>query len=67
MRPPMPWFNLRLMSEDDLRAIYQFIHSLGAAGDPAPRYLAPDRLAPAPKFVFVLPAAPVSAPPAPGG
>ena len=34
-RPPMPWFNLRHMSEEDLRAIYRFVASLGpAAGRP---------------------------------
>lgn len=38
-RPPMPWFNLNVMSEDDLRAIYQFTRSLGAPGEPAPEYV----------------------------
>lgn len=40
-RPPMPWFNLNAMQEDDLRAIYTFVRSLGPVGDPAPAYLAP--------------------------
>lgn len=44
-RPPMPWFNLRDMSELDLRAVYQFIRSLGAKGSPAPAYVAPDQVA----------------------
>ena len=40
-RPPMPWFNLRDMSEADLRAAYRFIRHLGPAGSPAPAYVAP--------------------------
>jgi mono/diheme cytochrome c family protein len=40
-RPPMPWFNLNAMSEDDLRAIYHFTKSLGEPGKPAPAALAP--------------------------
>lgn len=40
-RPPMPWFALRDMSEADLRAMYRFIRSLGAAGKPAPAYVPP--------------------------
>lgn len=42
-KPPMPWFNLNDMKESDLRALYQFIHSLGDAGQPAPAYVPPDR------------------------
>lgn len=41
MRPPMPWFDLREMSEPDLRALYAFVRSLGPAGVPAPAYLPP--------------------------
>lgn len=68
-RPPMPWFSLRAMSDEDLRAIYRFVHSLGAAGEPAPAYLPPGTDAPAPKFHFVLPSgpAPDEAASAPGG
>jgi len=42
-RPPMPWFNLNQMKDGDLRALYQFIHSLGDPGQPAPAYVPPDR------------------------
>jgi len=35
-RPPMPWWKLHEMKEDDLRALYQFIRYLGPAGEPAP-------------------------------
>jgi len=40
-RPPMPWFALRAMTEEDLRAIYRYIDQAGPAGDPAPAYLPP--------------------------
>ncbi|MEP6657785.1 MAG: cytochrome C [Betaproteobacteria bacterium] len=41
MRPPMPWFALRAMSTDDLRALYRLIRHLGPVGEPAPAYLPP--------------------------
>jgi mono/diheme cytochrome c family protein len=41
MLPPMPWFNLRDMSDDDALAVYRFIRSLGPAGEPAPTAAAP--------------------------
>jgi predicted ester cyclase/mono/diheme cytochrome c family protein len=40
-RPPMPWFNLNSMAENDLRSIYRFTRSLGDPGSPAPASLAP--------------------------
>ncbi|MCF4166838.1 hypothetical protein L2U69_14390 [Zavarzinia compransoris] len=40
-RPPMPWFNLRAMSEADLRAIHAYVTALGPAGEPAPEALPP--------------------------
>ena len=41
-RPPMPWFNLRAMSDADLRSIYRLVISLGVAGAAAPAYVPPD-------------------------
>lgn len=41
-RPPMPWFTLNKIKEDDLRAIYRFVRSLGAPGDPAPDFVPPE-------------------------
>jgi mono/diheme cytochrome c family protein len=41
-RPPMPWFSLNRWSDQDLRALYQFIKSLGPAGAPAPAFMPPD-------------------------
>jgi len=53
MRPPMPWFNLRDMTDDDLRAIYRYVRALGAAGEPAPAYAAPGLDVATPYIVFV--------------
>jgi len=43
-RPPMPWFTLQELTEDDLRALYAFIRYLGPAGEPAPAYVPPDQV-----------------------
>jgi len=40
-RPPMPWFAIQAMTDDDLRALYRYVRFLGAAGKPAPAYLPP--------------------------
>jgi len=40
-RPPMPWYTVNMMHEDDLRALYRFTVSLGEPGKPAPAYLPP--------------------------
>lgn len=50
MRPPMPWFALRDMSDADLRAIYRYIRHLGPGGQPAPAYVPPGQ-EPKPPFV----------------
>ena len=57
-RPLMPDFNLRAMREDDRRAIYRFVRSLGPAGQPAPAYLPPGQRPPAPYLELVLPPVP---------
>ena len=49
-RPPMPWFNVNKWHEADMRAFYQYVKSLGSAGEPAPAYLPPGQ-APKPPFV----------------
>jgi mono/diheme cytochrome c family protein len=54
-RPPMPWFNVRAMTTNDLRALYRYIHHLGPAGKPAPAYLPPDKTAPEPAVRFPAP------------
>src|SRR5271166_1620673 len=52
-RPPMPWFNMRSMSEADQRAIYAYIRSLGPAGVPAPEALPPGKTPNGPYIVAV--------------
>ena len=51
-RPPMPWFNLRAMSDADLAAIYSFVKAAGPAGQPAPAYLPPGQTPPQPYVQF---------------
>jgi hypothetical protein len=41
LRPPMPWFNLLVMRDGDLKAIYAYLKHLGPAGEPAPAYVPP--------------------------
>ncbi|MDZ7652903.1 MAG: c-type cytochrome [Burkholderiaceae bacterium] len=55
-RPPMPWFAMRDMRDDDVRAIYRYLRHLGPAGAPAPVALPPGQQAPLPHFAFVRPA-----------
>jgi mono/diheme cytochrome c family protein len=55
MRPPMPWYELRAMPDDDLRALYRYIRTLSPIGDPAPAYLPPGTEPPPPVFKLVLP------------
>ena len=42
-RPPMPWFNLNRMTDDDLRSIYRYIEKLGPGGEAAPAFIPPDQ------------------------
>lgn len=51
-RPPMPWFNVRAMTDADLKAIYAYARSLGAAGTPAPAYVPPGGKAEGPVVRF---------------
>jgi len=61
MRPPMPWFNLRAMTDDDLRALYRYIDHLGASGERAPTAAAPGVAVTTPYFDFVPKNAPMVA------
>jgi mono/diheme cytochrome c family protein len=54
-RPPMPWYTLNMMHEDDLRALYRFIRSLGDPGKPAPAYVPPDQEPSPPYALFPSP------------
>ena len=51
-RPPMPWFNLHRMTDEDLRAIYRYVRDLGPAGKPAPAYVAPTAVPAGPYVQF---------------
>jgi mono/diheme cytochrome c family protein len=50
-RPPMPWFNVRDMKDDDVKAVHAYLRHLGPAGKPAPAYLPPGQ---DPKGPFIL-------------
>ena len=54
-RPPMPWFNVRDMTERDLRAMYRYIRHLGPAGKPAPAYVPPEKTPEGPYVQFPAP------------
>lgn len=51
-RPPMPYYSLNEMAESDVRAMYRYIHSLGPAGKPAPKYVPPEKVPPQPYVQF---------------
>jgi mono/diheme cytochrome c family protein len=51
-RPPMPWFNVQAMTDDDLRAFYRFVRSLGPSGEMAPAYVPPGEEPKTPVVVF---------------
>ena len=57
-RPPMPWYNLHEMTENDLRSLYQYIKSLGAPGMPAPDALPPGVKPKTPYNVYAPPVLP---------
>jgi mono/diheme cytochrome c family protein len=50
--PPMPWFNLKAMNDDDLRSIYRFIRNLGAKGERVPAAAGPGQPVTTPFIVF---------------
>jgi mono/diheme cytochrome c family protein len=59
LRPPMPFFNLRTMTDSDVKAIYAYLKHLGPAGELAPAYVPPDKTPKGPYILFPEP------PPAP--
>ncbi len=40
-RPPMPWWILNAMTENDLKSMHRFLKSLGDAGEVEPAFLPP--------------------------
>lgn len=54
-RPPMPYWALNGMTDADLRAVYRFVRSLGAAGELAPSYIPPGQEPKPPYVTFPAP------------
>jgi hypothetical protein len=42
-RPPMPWWSVRDMNDDDLRMMFRYIKSLAPLGAAAPDFLPADQ------------------------
>jgi len=55
--PPMPWSNVSHMAESDARALYQYIASLGPAGQVAPVAVPPGQT-PATPYIPLVPVVP---------
>ncbi len=51
-RPPMPWFGVHSMKEDELRSFYRYVKSLGEPGASAPDYVEPGVMPSTPFIVF---------------
>ncbi len=51
-RPPMPYFNIAAMDDDDLRSLYRFVRLLEPLGKPVPAYLPPTKEPPQPYVQF---------------
>jgi mono/diheme cytochrome c family protein len=50
-KPPMPWFNVRAMTDEDLKAVYAYIKQMpGGLGTAAPAFVPPTQ-APKPPFI----------------
>ena len=52
-RPPMPWPSMHAMSDQDLKAVYEFNKSLGPGGEATPAYVPPGQEVKTPFIVFV--------------
>lgn len=55
MRPPMPAYVFRDLTDREIRSIYKFIRSLGAAGQPVPAYVPPDKEPSTPVVIWPAP------------
>ena len=56
-RPPMPWYNVHAMDENDLRSLFQYIKSLGKPGEQTPDAVGPDE-EPKTPYLMLEPTAP---------
>jgi mono/diheme cytochrome c family protein len=61
-RPPMPWFSVRAMSDDDLRAMYRYVRSLGPSYGQVPQYQPPGQAPRGAAIRWPHPPAPVNTP-----
>lgn len=59
-RPPMPWYNVHELKENDVRSLYQYIKSLGEPGAQAPPALDPATEPTTPYIPFAPPVMPKS-------
>jgi len=57
--PPMPWMNVNQMSEQDARAVYRYIRSLGPTGQHSPAAVPPDQ-EPTTPYLSLMPTMPGS-------
>jgi mono/diheme cytochrome c family protein len=57
-RPPMPWFGVRALTDNELRSFFRYVKSLGEPGEPAPDYVKPGDAPKSPYIVFVPPQMP---------
>ncbi len=53
--PPMPWFNVNKLSEQDARAIYAYLKDLGPKGKAMPKNVPPDQEPNTPYIVMAPP------------
>jgi len=53
MLPPMPWFSLRDMKDEDVRALYVYLRALGPSGEAAPAPIQPGAPVATPYIEFV--------------
>ena len=54
-RPPMPWWTLNAMTEDDLRAVYRYARSLPLIESTVPNYVPPGETPPTPVIQWPAP------------
>jgi mono/diheme cytochrome c family protein len=59
-KPPMPFYNVHAMDESDLRSLYRYVKSLGAAGPAMPAELPPGVEPKTPYYVAAPPTMPKS-------
>lgn len=56
---PMPWWSLNEMTEEDLRALYQYNKNLGPKSQPMPAYV-PPKQEPRTPYINLMPQMPTS-------